>query len=292
MTSGYCYPPVNRAVIDTGCYVTSIGVRDQKKGGRYPPAGHPDDYRFEWSKGRTLADVTVLGVARGTGLWETRRGGGRLTEGEVLYLPPREWHRYRPDEAVGWCEKWMCLRGVLIHQLIEKSLIPAQPQMIKCDNWSDWESRLDRLREEAVGSAGCNRLSWGARGLSILLELWEAQGGVTSQASAAAHGSDGIARLALGFIEQNSHRPILVEDVARFCARTRRTLERVFQKHCLVSISEAISASRVTRARYLLKDTTLSIKQVAGDAGFQSSQHFIATFRRRENCTPSEYRRR
>ena len=291
MPTEYCYPPVNRAVLDSGCYVTSIGLLDHEKGGTYPPHGHPGDYRFDWQKGRVLADTTLVGVSRGGGVWETRQARGRLESGSVLFLPPGEWHRYRPDAQTGWREQWLCLRGDLLHRLIDKSILPAQARIQKGDAWLDCEARLNGLRQEILGSPGANLPSWGARALSIVLQLWEPVSESPGSGPAAIPAAVDLTRQALGFIEQNSHRPILVEDVARACGRNRRTLERLFQKARLGSILEVIATQRVSRAKFLLRETHLSIKQVAGEAGFGSSQHFIACFRRLEKCTPSGYRR-
>lgn len=285
-----CYPPVNRAVMDTGCYVTSVGLLNHERGLAYPPAGHPRDFRFDWEKGRTLADATLLGISSGSGFWETRHEKGRLEAGSVLFLPPGEWHRYRPNLDTGWCEQWLCLRGDLLHRTIEKYIIPARARVRKCDKGPAWEARLKRLREEIMAHPGSNLPSWGVRALSIVLELWEPVDAPTIPTHAAGSTMADLTRQALGFIEQNSHRPIFVEDVARACGRNRRTLERLFHDARLGSVAETIIAQRLSRAKYLLRETPLSIKQVAGEAGFGSSQHLIACFRRLENCTPSEYR--
>lgn len=276
----------------TGCYVTSVGSLDHKKGRPYPPSGHPGDYRFEWEKGRILADTTLVGISRGGGVWETRHASGRLEPGCVLFLPAGEWHRYRPNPQTGWREQWLCLRGDLLHRLLESEILPAQARVRTCNEWAGWEARLNRLREEILGRQGSNRLSWGARALSIVLELWEPDEDPDRRPTEPAAPTAGdLTRRALGFIERNSHRPILVEDVAQACGRTRRTLERLFHKARLGSILNAICSTRIARAKHLLRETHLSIKQVAGEAGFASSQHFIACFRRCEKCTPSEYRR-
>jgi transcriptional regulator GlxA family with amidase domain len=76
------------------------------------------------------------------------------------------------------------------------------------------------------------------------------------------------------------------------CGCSRRTLERLFQEADWTSISDTIAAKRLSRAKNLLRETRLGIKQVAGDTGFSSPQHFIACFHRWEKCTPSQFRRR
>lgn len=46
------------------------------------------------------------------------------------------------------------------------------------------------------------------------------------------------------------------------------------------------------RGQDLLRDSTLSIKEISFELGFKTTSHFIATFRREFDTTPQEYRQR
>ncbi|MBP5169392.1 MAG: helix-turn-helix domain-containing protein [Oscillospiraceae bacterium] len=47
---------------------------------------------------------------------------------------------------------------------------------------------------------------------------------------------------------------------------------------------------RLENAKQLLRDTTLSVTDIAMQVGYESSEHFIRTFRKHIGSTPSEYR--
>ena len=57
-----------------------------------------------------------------------------------------------------------------------------------------------------------------------------------------------------------------------------------------VSAQEYIAQRMICFAQRQLLDTTQSIKQIAGDIGFQHPQHFVRFFKRRTRQTPAEYR--
>jgi transcriptional regulator GlxA family with amidase domain len=58
------------------------------------------------------------------------------------------------------------------------------------------------------------------------------------------------------------------------------------------TIHEEIARARLSRARRLLKATTLTVEQVASASGFGVVQRFHAAFRSAEGTSPGEWRRR
>ncbi|MBV8720007.1 MAG: helix-turn-helix transcriptional regulator [Chloroflexi bacterium] len=53
-----------------------------------------------------------------------------------------------------------------------------------------------------------------------------------------------------------------------------------------------VTQLRIEHGRRLLRDSSLSISEVALAVGFSSRSHFTAEFRRRVGITPNVYRRR
>ena len=54
---------------------------------------------------------------------------------------------------------------------------------------------------------------------------------------------------------------------------------------------QLLTSIRLENAKQLLRDTTLSVMDIALQVGYDSSEHFIRTFRKHTGTTPSEYRR-
>ena len=53
---------------------------------------------------------------------------------------------------------------------------------------------------------------------------------------------------------------------------------------------QLLTSIRLENAKQLLRDTTLSVMEIALQVGYDSSEHFTRTFRKHTGSTPSEYR--
>ena len=72
----------------------------------------------------------------------------------------------------------------------------------------------------------------------------------------------------------------------------QRTLERRFLAAIGHGIRDELCLCRLDRARRLLTDTGMSMKEVAFAAGFRSARQMGRVFRRLSGMSPSQYRRR
>jgi AraC family transcriptional regulator, transcriptional activator FtrA len=81
-----------------------------------------------------------------------------------------------------------------------------------------------------------------------------------------------------------------IDRLAERAKMSRRTFIRRFEEATGVSPGAWIVQERVTRARYLLESTHLSVEQVATMTGFGSTDTLRHHFRRRLHTTPNRYR--
>ncbi len=83
----------------------------------------------------------------------------------------------------------------------------------------------------------------------------------------------------VALMEANLEEPIGLEELAAYVDVSRRQLERLFQKYLSCSPSRYYLKLRLTRARQLLKQTSISIIEVASACGFVSTPHFSKCYR-------------
>lgn len=81
-----------------------------------------------------------------------------------------------------------------------------------------------------------------------------------------------------------------IEDIARHVGVSERYLRRVFQTTMKLSPMVYLNRQRVNHAIELLKNTSLSLKEISFECGFISPQQFTRTFKRLVNMRPSEFR--
>ncbi len=286
--NSFHYPPVEAAILRGGCCLTSVGALSYGPRERYPASGHPAEFSFDWKRGRVLADFALVLITAGRGEWETRDGGlTRVSSGDALYLVPGGWHRYRPVPATGWKEKWISLRGSVVHGFSRAGMLPDVCTHRPGGLRAHLESRLDRLVRDVMADRGSNRPSWGVRALSLFLECF----GDQLPADSAPRHADSSIETALKFIRENAHRPIGVEEVSAACGLERRTLERHFERARLGPVGRRIIDERIDRAEMLLVETGMQIKEIAFACGFGGAQRMIYDFRRSRGITPGKMRR-
>ena len=284
--SAFHYPPVDRRLLELGCYLTSAGRLRYPPGARYPVSGHPEAYAFDWARGRTLTDFALVLVTGGSGEFETRDGPGvTVAAGSLLYLVPGEWHRYRPRRSTGWTEKWVCANGHYLHDLRAAGLLPARSCHVSDPPAPDLDSAFDRLIEDVHADPDHNRPSWSARALALLLRPFEQP--IRAPSPSDAHP---VVQRALRFIRENCHRPLDVSTVAAHCGVIRRTLERRFAEGHPRTIAAEIVEARIARAELLLRESRMPLKEIAYACGFESAQRMIYSFRRRHGHPPGRLR--
>lgn len=94
----------------------------------------------------------------------------------------------------------------------------------------------------------------------------------------------------VALMEANLEEPIGLDELATYVDVSRRQLERLFQKYLHCSPSRYYLKLRLTRARQLLKQTPMSIIEVASACGFVSTPHFSKCYREYFGIPPRDER--
>lgn len=96
---------------------------------------------------------------------------------------------------------------------------------------------------------------------------------------------------ALLIMESELESPIPVQDIANRLNVSHRQLDRLFRRYLTTSPSQHYRDMRLTRASGLLKQTGLSIGEVALGCGFQTASHLSKHFKPKFGETPREHRK-
>ena len=96
---------------------------------------------------------------------------------------------------------------------------------------------------------------------------------------------------AVRFIREHACRRILVGDVVERVGVSSSTLKNRFKAAMGRTVHAEIQRVRLERARQLIADTDLPLKQVAVQAGFQYVQYLTRLFRQCVGQTPAKFRR-
>ncbi len=103
--------------------------------------------------------------------------------------------------------------------------------------------------------------------------------------------SDPHINRALAFMQDNLTRRIQVEDIVEASGVSRRLLENAFRKVIHRSILDEYHRLQIEMIMHLLRDTTIPLKQIAMQMGFNNVYYFNAFFKRTVGIPPGKYRK-
>ncbi len=92
------------------------------------------------------------------------------------------------------------------------------------------------------------------------------------------------------FIRQAACDGINVTDVVRFSQISRRPLERRCREILGKTPHELITESQIARVKQLLRETEMTLEQIAFRTGYSHKERLSAVFKRETGGTPGEYR--
>ena len=123
--------------------------------------------------------------------------------------------------------------------------------------------------------------------LNIIKEI--DSGGISEKAVAPNYVSSDATEIIEYFRE--NYRTVTVEELSKKFGYSTAQIYRIIKKHTGNNFNTNIMIIRVTRAKYLLRNTDLSISQIAQMIGLSSSEYFFRFFKTQVGFTPLQYRK-
>ncbi|MBE2215883.1 MAG: helix-turn-helix transcriptional regulator [Opitutaceae bacterium] len=269
-----------------GLDVTAAGFSSVGAGVAYPVAQHPADHHFDWAHGRTLAALQILFVGRGRGWFESKTAGAHdVAAGDAFCLLPGEWHRYRPDPAVGWDESWIEVQGPLVEKLITSGVLAAGDPVRRGVVAVELDAALQAVHERARrGGKGFDPAR--AAAAYAVLAAWD-------QAARTRPPRTQLARAVLEaerYLGEHHHEAVNIEALARRLGVAYSHFRRAFRDHTGFAPWQYVLHLRLTRARRLLAAGDATLDDIAAQLGFSSAFHLSAAFKRSFGVSPQRWR--
>lgn len=279
--------PVPDWLFNEPLYLTHAGWERIEPGQTYPLA-ESQLYSFDYDSGRSLPEFTLCLVAEGAGGLEVTGKFQALSRGDAFFYVPGQWHRHRPLPDIGWTIYWIHFNGSLPHAWLKERAYRLDGSMPIIENPALYRAQFERLLQTAHRSPAANsrELSWQAIGL-ISHFLIDPNCDIGTSGS---HPDD-VANLAIEYIWNHIHAEVDISKLAVRLQTSRRTLERRFRNATGHSLLEEIQACRVERARRLLLETDIPIKEVVFRSGFNTREQLRQAFAKAFGQSPDSFRR-
>lgn len=283
------YLAVNPVDLQWGTAVNSAGFQEIAPGMNYPPRNHPSRYVFTVSSGRVLEEYQLLYITEGKGRFSCETLGRnksiQVESGMMFLLFPGEWHSYHPDKQTGWKEYWIGFNGHFMDNLIEKKFFSKDRPVFKVNIHED----IVALYNEAITAAvkqksGFQQLLAGIVGRLLSLAYFYDRNSQFEESDTAKKISQAKVMI------QDSFADISPEDIASRLCISYSSFRKTFKEYTGFSPARYISEVRMGKAKELLTNTSLSIKEVAYRVGYNNHDYFFTAFRHMTGRTPAEYR--
>lgn len=270
-----------------GLSVTGAGYQPVDAGADpIPKRSHPPGHFYRWDTGRVLSEYAVVYVTHGRGEFDSQSTGRvALAPGDAVLLFPGVRHRYRPHRDVGWGIYWAHFQGQVASRLeAEEVFVPARAVVrVGVDEamLEAFRGMLDALRTDAVE---CGLVA-AAKTLEILARL---KGNVSPAATLP--DLQAAVRQARLLLEENPAGSPDVEELIATSGVSRTHFFRAFRQQTGQSPYQYHLQLTLRRAGEMLRNSGLSVKQIALALGFRSPYHFSRLFKHKVGSAPRDYR--
>lgn len=177
--------------------------------------------------------------------------------------------------------------------------VPEEVAVLGVDN----DRLLCDLADPPLTSIVCNTRRTGYEAASLLDRMmsgetvgpdpiWVAPMGIEARQSTDILAiDDPDVAAAVRYIRENALFGICVEDVMREIPLSRRSLEGRFRKSLGRTPHEEITRLRMDRVKQLLKETDLSLSEIAKRTGYEHTEYLSVAFKKNTGTAPGSYRR-
>ncbi|HBN85991.1 MAG TPA: AraC family transcriptional regulator [Clostridiales bacterium] len=94
------------------------------------------------------------------------------------------------------------------------------------------------------------------------------------------------------YIEENYEHPLTTEDLAQTFNTSCSNLQHSFKKSTGRTLRDYINSVRIYNANQLIKNSDMSITEIALSVGFQDGNYFSRLYKKHKGISPSSYRKK
>lgn len=290
MKGYYKYLPAKNFANPFKITVLNGGYVKTPPGQPYPDTKHPDHHYFSYKEGRILNEYQILYLIEGGGKFETKTCGKmELNEGDVFFLFPGEWHRYKPNKSTGWYEYWIGFVSDFSDFFENNPLISRKSPIVKIGLDEQvlelYNQILDRLKNYNVGA---NYLISGIATHLLSYILAQQERNISGYSE---HINDMINKAKITIADSMNFQ-LTPEEIAQELNISYSWFRRVFKKYTNFTPKEYQIEIKLSIAKNLLLTTSKPIKEISFESGFNSQYHFSKIFKEKNKISPIEYRKK
>jgi len=281
------YLPVNSEALRWETWCNDAGYSQVPPNVDYPviPENHPREYAESVKTGRVLREFQVVYITAGRGRF---RADGVLerevSAGDMFMLFPGVRHAYHPIRETGWYEYWVGFSGDHPKRLRQHGLFsPERPIFhvgLNREIMADYEQIVRLCRQQTPGF----QVRLGALVLQLLAHIHAIETSSRAQANAGE-----LVDAARAIMREHLDEGLAVEDIASRIGVSYTRLLGIFRQYTGLTPYQYFLQLRMHRARELLVEPGVSVKEVAAHMNFENQYYFSRIFKKKTGMSPSDW---
>lgn len=289
MINYYKYLPTSDEDERWGLHVLNAGCNRISKNEIYPAVQHPAHHYFSWSNGRILDEFQVIYIAKGEGIFESAScKKSIIKEGTVMLLFPGEWHRFKPNAKTGWDEYWVGFKGPIMENLVRQHFFYQRKAVLPV---GIHESMI-HLMLEIIEKTKHEKTGYQPMVAGIVLHLLGQIHSLIKQNNFKPEDiTESIINKARIIFRTNIDSDISIESVAEELNVSYAWLRKSFKAYSGIAPHQYLLQLKIEKAKILLADPSLQIKEIALLLNFKSPFYFSKLFREKTGLSPDQFRK-
>lgn len=229
-------------------------------------------------------------VLDGSCTWVLGRQRIELHQGDFILLPPRRAHREIVNKGVRSRLAWI---GFDFTPSQSVSAPAWSARAVPAGVWADALSQLliTAFEENQSSELGAHARADLALREILILASRAAETPRRSPRQRTTDHSTRVAGSAARYLTDNLAQPLSVQAVARYHSLSAAHFSVIFKRHHGKNPKAFLHAARITRAKALLTEGQLRIKEIAATCGYADAAHFCRRFKAATGKTPKAFRR-
>jgi len=204
-----------------------------------------------------------------------------LKEGDSYLLPPGKDHYYFSNRSKPWEKIWFNAEGSLINNLLSVYNLSDAVIFKNCNIYEYiYNVHLIGKNNSLSTAAKHERSSLIFHEILQFLYNHNQKPGFSSETE-----------LIKNHIENNLSQNITLSELSKLVYLSESQVIRLFKRETGKTPYDYILDLKISRAKNLLINTNLMVKQIASSLGFCDEHYFSYIFRKKTNRTPSQYRK-
>ena len=201
-------------------------------------------------------------------------------EGDTYFLLEGDNHEYFSSEDWPWTKIWVNVSGPLVDSLINAYSLYNQ-NVFHCNT----EKYFKEIHKLLISTEYTSKEI--AAKISILfhklIQTIAANKDTNSNISA-------DAAVIKNYIDKNIYKQITIEDLSKLIYKTNEHTIRIFKKAYGITPYKYYIDNKIKIAKNMLRDTDLSVKEIALTISFCDEHYFTNLFKLKTGKSPKEYR--